>query len=49
MTTAKFWGINLIDDLEVASVLHFFNDAAGKHLVGFPGHLGLLLSQFMLA
>ena len=46
--TAKFRGINLLDDLEVSSVPHFFNDAAGEHLVGFPGQMSLLLSQFML-
>src|SRR6185436_5274528 len=47
MATTKFGGINLIDDLEVLSVPHFFNDAASEHLVRFLGHLGLLPSQFM--
>src|SRR4026208_2067925 len=47
MATTKFWGINLIDDLEVLRVPHFFNDAASEYLVRFLGHLGLLPSQFM--
>src|SRR6185503_18419284 len=35
MATPKFWGINIIDNVEVSSVPHFFNDTAREHLVGF--------------
>src|SRR5688500_15000701 len=48
MATTKFCGINLIDNVEVSSVPHFFNDTASEHLVGFLGHFDLLLSRFIL-